>query len=467
MSSSSTNKNFVVDTSQSIDSWQGIQIIVDIGWGDAGKGKLVDVLAQDADMVIRYAGGDNAGHTVKNDQGTFKFGLIPSGICSNALCILERGVAINPFTLAKEITDLANKGFAITSDKLLISQDAHLIMPWHKERDRLSEKARGEEKIGTTGRGIGPTYADRTERVGLRVGDLLLPQKEFEAKFDRELNFQERLVRMMSGSKPLSERDDIQEPIFNRDEILTQLKDAKRVFGTMVTDATARVWKYYQEGKKILGEGAQGILLDIDQGTYPFVTSSNPGVVGFERSTGISARRINQVSGVTRAYTARVGTGAFPTELKEATGELIRKRGNEYGTQTGRPRRCGWFDAVALSFGAQRGDIDTIAITKLDILDVFETIKICVSYRDMKTGKEYHPGMMTDMSDLFLARMEAIYEEMDGWNSDTTHITSFTKLPPNAQTYIKKISKLLRKPIGFVSVGPDRTQSFFIKSERK
>lgn len=429
--------------------WKGINIITDTAWGDSGKGKIVDLAAQNVDMVIRYNGGGNAGHTVKNEHGVFKNHLMPSGIYnSNALCILTGGVVIDPFMLVGEILDHKEKGIKISPRNLLISQDAHLVMPWHKKRDGLKEKARGGSKIGTTGQGIGPTYSDRRNREGIRIRDLLRP--DFEKIFEREFVYQKKLIDLMGGKQLTSD--------FNKKEILNKLLEAKEILAPLIANVLPIIWKYQEEGRNILGEGAQGALLDLELGGYPYVTSSHPGVAGFSLSTGIQHKNVKKVIGVTKAYTTRVGEGPMPTELLNETGEHIQKKGGEFGATTGRPRRCGWLDVPAVKYGIRITGVDSIALMKLDVLDELKEVKICVGY---KVGRQQFKDLPTADPEV-MEKAKPIYITFPGWQKDTTGAKSLKELPRNAQKYVAAAEKLLDTPIEMISISPEREATIFV-----
>ncbi|HSX40912.1 MAG TPA: adenylosuccinate synthase [Candidatus Saccharimonadales bacterium] len=424
-----------------------IIVVTDNGWGDTGKGKIVDVLSSSADMAIRYNGGPNAGHTVKTDQGTFVFHGLPSGILhKSVLNILSTGVVVNPLSLAKEITTAQKQGVAITPKNFLIEKTAHMIMPWHTKRDSLVEKARGKISIGTTGQGIGPTYADRALRQGLRAGDLLL--RNFEEVFLEELSWQEKLISVMDNNSKKH---------FDKKKLLSDLKKAQSILKPFVSNVLPIIHLYQKSGKTIIGEAGQGALLDLDLGGYPFVTSSNPGVAGFLKATGIHYKKITKVYGVTKAYTTRVGQGPMPTELSGKIGEYLQTKGNEVGATTGRKRRCGWFDAVAMKKGLQIVGADEIVLTKSDILDELSEIKICVAY-DFG-GKRYKE--LPDTDPLFMQKAKPIYETLAGWKANTSGVTSFADLPKNARNYILFIEKLLGVPISIISTGPKRDETIF------
>ncbi|QQG44454.1 MAG: adenylosuccinate synthase [Candidatus Roizmanbacteria bacterium] len=429
--------------------WQGINVITDNGWGDAGKGKLVDMASQHVDMVIRYNGGGNAGHTVINKHGEFKNHLMPSGIYNpKAVCILTGGVVIDPFMLAKEIEDHQAKSIKISPKNLLISQDAHMVMPWHKKRDGLKEKARGGDKIGTTGQGIGPTYSDRSNREGLRMRDLINPK--FKEMFLKELNYQERLTKFMEGEE--------NNQYYNAEELLKELNKVKKIICSMITNVLPVIWEYQKKGKAILAEGAQGALLDLELGGYPYVTSSHPGVTGFALTSGIHHKQVNKVIGTTKAYTTRVGGGPMPTELTDKTGQYIQKKGGEFGATTGRARRCGWLDIPAMKYGAKIAGVDTIGLTKLDILDGLPEVKLCIAYEFR--GKKYFDLPTADPD--FMENSKPVYLILKGWQKDISKVRYFNDLPANAKKYILTAQKWLKIPIEIVSVGAEREATIYL-----
>lgn len=459
-----------------LDNWNGTNFVTDPTWGDNGKGKVVDLMAQRADMIVRVNGGANAGHTVINEMGEFKLHLMPSGIFNpDAICVLSDTVALNPLILADEINTLRATGVEISRTNLLVSQNAHMTLAWHRKRDGLREVARGAHKIGTTGQGIGPTYSDRTERVGLRVGQLLSP--DFQEIFDQEIKWQEKLARSMSGQDLLADLvgdprfegmslEEVKaeasrqalEVIYNRDQILEDLLAAREVIAPLISNVLPVIWDYKDRGKRILGEAGQGVMLDLDRGNYPDVTSSHPGIAGFNIATGLSPREIDRVIAVTKAYTTRVGSGPLPTELTDVIGNMIQEKGHEFGTTTGRRRRCGWLDIPAIRYGCRVGGADSLALTKIDVFDGFDEVKICVGYR--VGNREYAMAPTGDLE--FMRAATPIYETLPGWNQETSKARSFSDLNDNAQKYVMRVQELVGLPIELVSVGPEREASIYL-----
>lgn len=432
---------------RSLSEWCGTNFVMDPTWGDNGKGKIVDLMAQRAQMVVKTNGGPNAGHTVVNEHGEFALHLVPSGIFNpDAVCVLSDTVVINPTSLVAEIESVRKSGVEINSNNFLISMNAHLIMPWHRKRDGLREVARGEGKIGTTGQGVGPTYSDRTDRVGLRVRDLIEPG--FEEKFDKELRWQEKLTALMSGSDSVN---------YDREKILEELVTAREVIAPMVTEVLPVIWEYHDSGKNVLGEAGQGVLLDLDRGGYPYVTSSHPGIAGFNLATGISPREVDRVIAVTKAYSTRVGEGPLPTELLNEMGDKIREKGDEYGTTTARPRRCGWLDIPTLRYGVRVGGADSLALTKIDIFDEFSEVKICTGHEI--DGVVYKTIPTADNHSM--SRAKPIFETLPGWEKTTTGCRDFKDLPKNARRFVQRIQEIAGIPIELVSVGPEREASIY------
>ena len=412
--------------------------IIGAQWGDEGKGKIVDELSMRADFVVRYQGGSNAGHRVVHEKGEFAFRLVPSGILyPNTTCIIGNGVVVDPKGLIEEMEQLQKQG--IDTSRLYISERAHVVMPYHFLLDRLEEEARGEEKIDSTQRGIGPAYVDKHARAGIRMADLL-DVDAFRAKLSTILHQKNRMITQIYGQPPLSLEEIHGEYFGYGQQLREHIADTQQ----MLHDALF-------ERKTILLEGAQGALLDIDFGTYPFVTSSSTMASNAAVGAGLPARSIDRVIGVYKAYITRVGSGPMPTGLFDKAGDEMRDRGHEYGTNTGRERRCGWFDAVAGRFVAQINGLDAAIITKLDVLDTFPTIQICTAYRLRDQIIHSLPATLSD-----LAACEPIYEELEGWQCNTSGIASYEELPPAARAYLKRLEELLETPIFLISVSPQR-----------
>lgn len=417
-------------------------VVIGTQWGDEGKGRITDYLAEKADVVVRYQGGNNAGHTVEVGDKKYKLHLIPSGILHpGTTCIIGNGVVIDPLSLLEEIDFLEKDGIGV--DTLYISDRAHVIMPYHQLMDGLTEEKRGARDIGTTRKGIGPAYIDKAERTGIRMCDLMDPEL-FEEKLTENLSEKNFLLEKVYGVKGLEK-----EPMLE-----SYIKAAERL-KSMVCDTTVIIYEAARAGKNILYEGAQGTLLDVDLGTYPYVTSSHPIAGGVCIGAGVGPTLIDKVVGVAKAYTTRVGKGPFPTELFDATGDFIREKGYEYGTTTGRPRRCGWLDAVILRFAVRVNGLSHIAITKLDTLGGLEKVKIC-------TGYEYKGRVLTEFpaSLKVLAECKPVYEELPGWEENVSRISEYQKLPRNLINYVERIKELTQTEISFVSVGPGREQGF-------
>ena len=421
-----------------------VQIIVGAQWGDEGKGKIVDLLSEKADIVARYQGGANAGHTVVIGGEKFVLHLIPSGILQpNTMCIIGNGVVIDPAALLHEIEVLKKQGIK-AEGRLLLSQRAHLVMPYHKLLDQSKEETATQQKIGTTGRGIGPAYVDKAHRMGIRLIDLL-DTATLREKISRNLQEKNALLSAVYGKPPLAAEDLLQE--YRR--FAAEIKP-------YITDTSHYLHQAMAENKTIICEGAQGSLLDVDFGTYPYVTSSTPTSGGACTGLGIGPTKIDHVMGVTKAYTTRVGMGPFPTEIHGAFGEQLRALGHEYGATTGRPRRCGWFDAVVANYAAQINGIDTWALTKLDVLDTFAEIKLCVAYRYRGEALKSFPAEIH-----ILENCEPVYETFSGWQESTARVRRFDHLPRAAQEYLKAVQQITRLPIQIVSVGSDREQTIF------
>jgi len=423
--------------------------VVGAQWGDEGKGRVVDYLATDADLVIRYGGGNNAGHTVVNPHGHFKLHLIPSGIFYPATRnLLGNGVVINPPALVAELDGLANAGF--DCQNLLISDRAHLVMPYHVLIDQLDELERGAARIGTTSRGIGPAYVDKVARRGIRVVDLLDPDA-FRARLASGLV---RVRRTVAGYDAPDMADAIEEAT-DLERIATGYLAAGERLAPHVVDGATVVDEALDAGARVLLEGQLGTMRDLDWGIYPYVTSSSPIPGGASLGAGLPAVKIDQVLGVAKAYTTAVGAGPLPTELTDADGERLRDRGAEYGASTGRPRRCGWYDAVAVRFSVRRAGYSSIALTKLDVLDGFDRILVGRAYRDPIDRREWET---VPASTSIYERLEPVYEELPGWRTDTTGCRSWEALPDAARAYVERLERLAGVPISHVSVGPEREQ---------
>jgi adenylosuccinate synthase len=421
-----------------------VDIIVGTQWGDEGKGKIVDLLSDKYDIVARYQGGANAGHTVKVRDKTYVLHLIPSGILHpNVVCVIGNGVVIDPVALIEEIKWLEKEGIKVDG-RLFISQKAHLIMPYHKIMDKMSEESKGVDRIGTTGRGIGPAYVDKVNRQGIRIVDLL-DREGFEKKLRTNLEEKNTIIERIYSQSPLAVEEIVEEYLRFDIAIDKYIKD----ISVYMNDAI-------ENGKNILLEGAQGTVLDVDHGTYPYVTSSNPSVGGACIGVGIGPTKITSVLGVMKAYVTRVGAGPFPTELEGEEGELLREQGNEYGATTGRPRRCGWFDAMVARYAIRINGIDSLAMTKLDVLDKLQKIKVCVGYRvDGKVISQFPTAIKT------LINCEPIYEKIEGWQESTSETRKWEALPENAKNYIYFLEKLVKTPFKIISVGSNRLQTIF------
>ena len=421
-------------------------VITGAQWGDEGKGKIVDILTEDADYIVRYQGGHNAGHTVVIGDSKFVLHLIPSGILRpGKKCVIGNGVVIDPQALLAEIDGLLEKGIAV-SENLLISGRAHVIMPYHRAIEKESEKQKGSLKIGTTGRGIGPTYADKMARVGVRVADLL-DKEVFREKLKTNIQEMNYFLDRLYGAKGF-----VVEDIYDE---YTWYAERLRDF---ITDTAVLLNRVLREGKNVLFEGAQGTHLDVDHGTYPYVTSSNATSGGACTGTGVGPTKIDKVVGVVKAYTTRVGSGPFPTELNDATGEFLRDKGREFGATTGRPRRCGWFDAVATRYAADVNGFTGMVLTKMDVLDDLDEIRICTGYRYQ--GKQY-----TDMPSQLnvLEECEPVYETIQGWKAATAGLSKYDALPLNAKKYIERIQELIGVDVDIISTGFRRNETIVLR----
>lgn len=415
--------------------------LVGAQWGDEGKGKTIDILASKADMVVRAMGGSNAGHTVVTDGVTYKLHLIPSGILyPGTVCVIGNGTVISPAVILKEIRGLKDHG--VSMDDLRIDARAHVILPYHVAMDELSEKSLGKGDIGTTKNGIGPCYMDKAERTGIRMCDLIKPEV-FREKLARNVAVKNKILGSLYGAEPM-----------NADKIFDEYSEYAKLLAPYVCDTSVLVYDAIKAGKKVLFEGAQGALLDLDVGTYPFVTSSHPTSGGFCVGTGIGPTLIDDVIGVCKSYTTRVGKGPFPTELLDEMGEHIRRTGFEYGTTTGRPRRCGWLDTVILRFAVRVNGLTALAVNKLDTLTGIDKIKVCVAYT--KNGERIE-NFPTDISDL--EGCEPVYVEVDGWKENIESARSYDDLPAAAKAYIGLIERETGVPVKMIGVGPDREQN--------
>ncbi|MDI9485143.1 MAG: adenylosuccinate synthase [Bacillota bacterium] len=418
--------------------------LVGTQWGDEGKGKITDVLASRADVVARYQGGNNAGHTVVVGENTYKLHLVPSGIFyAGTTCLIGNGVVVDPKVLCEEISYLHQQG--ISTADLYVSEKAHVIMPYHRVLDRLEEGQR-LRKIGTTGRGIGPAYVDKYMRMGIRMLDLR-SRESLERALDQVLPLKNQLLQKIYDH-----------PGFDRDELVEEYLAYGEAIVPLLADTSLLIDQARQRGEDILLEGAQGTLLDVDHGTYPFVTSSNPTAGGAAPGVGIGPNQIDQVIGVVKAYTTRVGEGPFVSELQDATGDLIRERGREFGTTTGRPRRCGWFDAVLVRYSVRVNGLTGLSLTLLDVLDALENVQVCVAYEYRGRRLEHLPADLE-----MLKECKPIYETLPGWQEDITGAKSFADLPQRAQEYLKFLEKQVGCPIQIVSVGPRRDQTIILR----
>ena len=422
-------------------------VVVGSQWGDEGKGKIVDWLSSEADVVIRFQGGHNAGHTLVIDGITYKLRLLPSGIVrKNKISIIGNGVVVDPWALLDEIKEIKEKGINVDKNNFIISESANLILPFHKEMDEIREDSAGKAKIGTTRRGIGPAYEDKVGRRSIRVMDLI-----------SERNLDHRLETVLVHHNAI--RKGLGKKIFEKD----QLKKDLLKIAPSILKFSQPVWKkldeYKSKGKKILFEGAQGILLDVDHGTYPFVTSSNTVASSAATGTGCGVNTIDYVLGITKAYTTRVGEGPFPTELKDEIGEILGSRGKEFGTVTSRKRRCGWFDGVLVRQTIKISGINGIALTKLDVLDELEEIKICIGYELKGKKIDYLPAAVEDQ-----LLVKPIYKKFKGWKTSTKGIKTFKNLPKNAQEYIKGLEKFIETKVASISTSPERKDTILIEN---
>lgn len=423
------------------------RIVVGAQWGDEGKAKITDLLAQDADLIIRYQGGCNAGHTVVADGKTYKFHIIPSGILyKNKICFIGAGTVILPEAFEVEVNELIKEGINVSG--LKISPLASVTMPWHTEVDGYSENNASKGKIGTTKKGIGPTYTDKAARIGIKVQDLF-DEETLDEKLDVILPLKNKTLEKVYGLKT-----------YTKEEVMALCKKYAEIFKPYVAFDWQGILESLKD-KKILFEGAQGVMLDVDYGTYPYVTSSNPIGGGACTGSGFGPKSVDEVIGVAKAYVTRVGEGPFATELTDETGDKIREIGHEFGVTTGRPRRCGWFDAVTMRYSALVGGLTSVALTKADVFDTFEKIKVCTAYKDTRNGEIYknYP------TNVYIHKyLEPVYEVHDGWKEDITGIREYDMLPENCKKYLKRIEELISVPISIISVGPDREQTIIRKA---
>jgi adenylosuccinate synthase len=426
-----------------------IIVIIGAQWGDEGKGKVVDLLADRFDIVARYQGGHNAGHSVYVGDKAFVLRLLPSGIIhEDSTCVLGNGMVIDPKAFFEEVDQMTAQGISVTPERLKVSSRAHLIMPYHRALDHTSEERLGNEKIGTTLRGIGPAYEDKAGRRGIRVSDALVPEL-LKLRIERNLEEANRII-VLYGREPL-----------RSDEIFEEISVLVERLRPFVCETSHFLAEAKKQNQKILLEGAQATLLDVDHGTYPYVTSSNPTAGGAAVGAGIPPHHISGVLGIVRTYATRVGEGPFPTEMlneEEEMANLIRQRGNEYGSVTKRPRRCGWFDAVATRYAAELNGFDSVALTKLDVLDALEEIKVCVGYEIDGKRIDTFPAVSYD-----LAKIKPVYETLEGWQSETLGVTKIENLPEKARKYVEFLSASIGVEIGLISTGPERDQTIILQ----
>ncbi|WP_059105072.1 adenylosuccinate synthase [Shouchella shacheensis] len=420
-------------------------VVVGTQWGDEGKGKITDYLSERAEVVARYQGGNNAGHTIVFGGTKYKLHLIPSGIFYNdKICVIGNGMVIDPKALVEELAYLHERH--VDTSNLRISNRAHIILPYHIKLDVVEEERKGADKIGTTKKGIGPAYMDKAARIGIRIADLL-EKDTFAAKVERVLNEKNRLFEKYYETEG-----------FTKEEIIDEYYEYGQQIAKYVVDTSVVLNDALDEGRRVLFEGAQGVMLDIDQGTYPFVTSSNPIAGGVTIGSGVGPSKIHHVVGVSKAYTTRVGDGPFPTELHDDIGDQIRKVGREYGTTTGRPRRVGWFDSVVVRHARRVSGITDLSLNSIDVLTGIKTLKICTSYRYKGEILDEFPASLN-----VLAECEPVYEELPGWEEDITGVKTLHDLPDNARRYVERVSQLTGIPLTVFSVGPDRIQTNLVR----
>lgn len=418
------------------------RVVIGAQWGDEGKGKIVDLLSKESQYIVRFQGGANAGHTLKFDDKEVVLHLIPSGIFNgDGICIIGNGVVIDPLALLEEIDQVHNMGFTL-ENRFFISETAHVILPYHKVLDRMKEKNKGDLAIGTTGRGIGPAYVSKVARIGIRMIDLL----------DTEVLHGKLIQNIEDINRALENM--YKEPVIDAQALIQEMGEAIQKLRPYICNTTHLLHEAIERGDNILLEGAQGCLLDVDHGTYPYVTSSSPTSGGACTGSGIPPLAISQAMGITKAYCTRVGNGPFPSELLDETGELLRKKGHEFGATTGRPRRCGWLDLVALKYACRINGLNELTLTKMDVMDGFETIKVCTSYRII--------GEETTVFPLALKKLESVepvYTELQGWDKDISGITEWEELPEAAKEYIAFIEDYIGVPFKIISTGPKRSET--------
>ena len=417
------------------------RVLIGAQWGDEGKGKITDILAQQADVVVRSQGGNNAGHTVEADGNVYKLHLLPSGILNKeTLCLIGNGVVVDPKVLLEEIEQVNAQG--VTAENLKIDARAHVIMPYHRYLDELAEKARKKSDIGTTKSGIGPCYMDKAERSGIRMWDLINPEL-FAEKARAQIEMKNQIITKIYGGEP-----------FDAKSMIEEYTEYGKKLAKYVDDSSVLLYNAVKSGKSVLFEGAQGTLLDIDLGTYPYVTSSHPISGGACVGAGIGPTLIDECIGIAKSYTTRVGKGPFPTELFDEVGDEIRNKGHEFGTTTGRPRRCGWLDTVILRYSARTSGLTSLVINKLDTLTGIKPLKICTGYElDGKVINEFP----VDLS--ILAKCSPVYEEIEGWDDDITGCTEYNQLPGAVKAYVNRIEELTETPVSMIGVGPNRNQN--------
>ena len=420
--------------------------VIGLQWGDEGKGKVVDILAEDSDIVVRYNGGANAGHTVVVGNDSFALHLLPSGaVRPQTICVITSAVVIDPETLLGEIDGLARRGISL-DNRLFISENAHLVLDYHKKEDQLREESLGKKKIGTTIRGIGPCNADKVGRsYCVRMGDLR-NLTELETKLRAVVEYKNRIFTAVYNAEPM-----------DAGAILEKCKLYAKKLSPFIIDTTEYLHGALAQGKSVLFEGAQGTMLDIDHGTFPFVTSANVSALGMPAGAGVPAKMVDEFVGVTKAYTTRVGEGPFPTELDNEIGQFIRDRGHEYGTTTGRPRRCGWFDAVVVSYSVAIGGIDSVAMMHLDTLTGLDELKVCIGYEIEGRKTAFFPANIDK-----LAKAGCVYQTLPGWKEDITQATDFSRLPLSARNYVAFLEKSIKRPVTMIGVGPNRRQTIFL-----